>query len=320
MPIWAVALSSPEATPRWGAGAASVPAAVEAVEARPSPVPISPNAVSSLPVGTPTSGRKARTRQPPVIRANPPAAVHRAESSGDQPGPEEGADDHGQVQGREVERGPAGRQPQRVLHVEHRQVHGGRGRRGHRGGHQVRAAHGADGEQVGGQQRVGAATGAAEHGHQHGRPEQQRTHDAGRVGGDRGRLGRPVDDRGEAERDPARLDGVQAPRALPRHPRQHRHDQREDREPDRHVDPEHPPPVAVLGQRAAQQPAGGPAARGRRGPHPDRASTAGTGFGARGEQREGRRGQQRGRRTLRRPRGEQQLGATRPVRTAATCR
>ena len=297
MPIWAVALSSPEATPRWGAGAASVPAAVDAVAGQAEPGPHQPErgeqpARRHACVGQEGEDQAAAGDQGEPACRRPPGG-----EQGDQPGPEEGADDHGQVQGREVERGSAGRQPQRVLHVEHRQVHGGRGRGGHRGGHQVRAAHGTDGEQVGGQQRVGAATGAAEHGHQHGGPEQQRTQDAGRVGGDRGRLGRPVDDRGEAERDPARVDGVQVSRALPRHPRQHRNDQREDGEPDRHVDPEHPPPVAVLGQHAAQQPAGRPAARGRGGPHPDRASTAGTGFGARGEQREGRRGQQRGGRT-----------------------
>jgi hypothetical protein len=54
-----------------------------------------------------------------------------------------------------------------------REVHGGCGRGGDRCGNEVRAADRADGEQVGGQQWVAQTPRAAEHGDQHGRPEQQ---------------------------------------------------------------------------------------------------------------------------------------------------
>jgi hypothetical protein len=60
-PIGAAELSKPDATPRSALGAASEPTEVEATEAKPSPEPINPKAVTSRMLDEPDGDRVVNT-------------------------------------------------------------------------------------------------------------------------------------------------------------------------------------------------------------------------------------------------------------------
>ena len=278
VPIWAAALSTPEAMPCSSSGSASVPDAVEATAAAPRPAPISTKDSAKPALESVTSASA------PAATATRPAGMTNRRATARA---EERARDDRDVQRRAPEARLERGAPHLLLLVQQREEHRRRRRPGEGGGGDGRRDEAGPADRPRRQDRVRRPPlhdDEAGQRHRAGaqRRERHRVRDAARLDEREAEHGQCEPDRhgdraAEVERRP------RAAALL-----EHACDQRHGHEAERHVDEEDGSPAERLGEHAAEHPARGAAARCRRRPPRDRAPPLG-GLGERDRQ-QGQRG------------------------------